>query len=121
MKKTKKSKSNSIPQVPGMKGKKLSYEKLRTVVVDTIQASKNPNWTPRQLIKKLKIANSKSDLVRVLDGLVKQKKLSVNSEGIYMSLEIKNQSSSSAHPAKASGKQTYQGRVDMTKSGSAYV
>lgn len=122
MKKTKKNKTTSIPPLTKIKGQKLPYEKLRALVFDTIQQSRNPAWTPRQLIKKLKIANGKSDLARVLDGLVKQGKLSVDAEGVYTSLLIKAKPSSTIQkPAKASGKPVYAGRVDMTRSGSAYI
>ncbi len=121
MKKTKKHKSNSIPQVSGSKGQKLPYEKLRILVLETIQLSKNPAWTPRQLIKKLKIANGKSDLIRVLEGLVKQGKLSVDAEGVYASQGKAKPSTPPQRPAKATGKPAYQGIIDMTRSGSAYV
>lgn len=88
---------------------------------ETIQQSKNPAWTPRQLIKKLKIGNGKSDLARVLEGLVKQGKLSVDAEGVYTGPGTAKVSTPTQRPAKASGKPTYQGIVDMTRSGSAYV
>src|SRR5258706_10290477 len=122
MKKTKKNKTTSIPHVSSIKGQKLPYEKLRVLVFETIQKSKNPAWTPRQLIKKLKIGNGKSDINRVLEGLVKQGKLSVDAEGVYTSLLAPKPSHpTTQRPSKASGKPTHKGIVDMTRSGSAYV
>ncbi|HZV69601.1 MAG TPA: ribonuclease R [Saprospiraceae bacterium] len=122
MKKSKKNKTNSIPLPVKTKGQKLPYEKLRVLVFDAIQQSKNPAWTARQLIKKLKIANGKSDVTRVLDGLVKQGKLSVDAEGVYTSLLVKTKPQATVQrPAKASGKPVYSGKVDMTRSGSAYI
>jgi len=121
MKKTRKHKSNSIPHSTGSKGQKLPYDKLRVLVAEAIKAGKNPAWTPRQLIKKLKIANGKSDVIRVLEGLVKQGKLSVDAEGVYNNLEKPKPSSTPQRPSKASGKPTYEGTIDMTRSGSAYV
>lgn len=122
MKKTKKNKTDSIPRTSGSKGQKLPYEKLRVLVFDTIQQSRNPAWTPRQLIKKLKIGNGKSDITRVLEGLVKQGKVSVDAEGVYTSLSVKTKSTTQIQrPSKASGIPVYKGRVDMTRSGSAYI
>lgn len=121
MKKTKKNKTNSIPHPTSTKGQKLPYEKLRVLVYETIKQSRNPAWTPRQLIKKLKIGNGKSDLARVLDGLVKQGKLAVDAEGVYTSLEKSKSTASPQRPVKATGKPIYEGTIDMTRSGSAYV
>ena len=122
MKKTKKNKSNSIPRPSSIKGQKLPYEKLRGLIWETIQKSKNPAWTPRQLIKKLKIANGKSDVIRVLEGLMKQGKLSIDAEGVYTMVGSATLPTDIAQrPAKASGKPTHKGTIDMTRSGSAYV
>src|SRR6185503_10314638 len=107
MKKTKKNKSNSIPPVSSIKGRKLPYEKLRVLMVETIRSGKNPDWTPLQLIKKLKIANGKSDITRVLEGLVKQGKLSVDANGVYSSLEKTKSPSPAQRPSKPTGKPTY--------------
>ncbi len=105
-----------------VKGKKLAYADLRTIVLDTLEH--NPNtWNARQLIKKLKIANSKPDLVRVLDALVKQGKVRSETEGEYIALASKARKSAKAvlTPGMPTGKNILQGRVDMTRSGSAYV
>ena len=61
---------------PSTKGKKLAYAQLRALVLDTLEKNSG-TWNPRQLIKKLKIANNKSDMLRVLEALVKQKKVTV--------------------------------------------
>lgn len=105
------------------KGHKLPYAKLRALAIETIQHSKSPSWTPRQLIKKMKVANSKPDMVRVLDALVKQGKLTLTEEDVYTS---KMQPKIKAEPVKTTpvavtGKNIHQGRVDMTRSGAAYV
>ena len=105
------------------KGHKLPYAKLRALAIETIQHSKSPSWTPRQLIKKMKVANSKPDMVRVMDALVKQGKLIRTEEDVYTSKMLPK---IKAEPVKASqvvvtGKNIHQGRVDMTRSGAAYV
>jgi ribonuclease R len=122
MKKTTKHKSKSDLHIANPKGQKLPYAKLRMLAIETIQQSKSPSWTARQLIKKLKIANGKADMTRVLDSLVKQGKLATAEEGIYTSLMRKKVK---AEPERVllpvTGKNVHQGRVDMTRSGSAYV
>ena len=124
MKKTKKSNTGSPIHTASPKGQKLAYAKLRMLAIETIQNSKSPSWTPRQLIKKMKIANGKADMVRVLDALVKQGKLATAGEEIYTSLMRPKVPSDTPRPAKAvavTGKNIHEGRVDMTRSGSAYV
>lgn len=122
MKKTKKHKSKSDLHIANPKGQKLPYAKLRMLAIEAIQQSKSPAWTPRQLIKKLKIANGKADMTRVLDALVKQGKLATAEEGIYTSLMRKKVNVEPERaPAHTTGKNVHQGKVDMTRSGSAYV
>lgn len=123
MKKKKKNKSGAPPDMANTKGHKLPYAKLRALAIETIQHSKSPSWTPRQLIKKMKVANSKPDMVRVMDALVKQGKLIRTEEDVYTSKMLPK---IKAEPVKASqvvvtGKNIHQGRVDMTRSGAAYV
>lgn len=107
--------------VANPKGNKLPYEKLRILVIDTIQRNKTQSWTARQLIKKLKIANGKSDVARVLESLVKQGKLSSSEEGVYTSQMTPKISDEIITPARAVGKNVHTGRVDLTRSGAAYV
>ena len=121
MKKTNKNKNGVPPHVTSTKGQKLPYEKLRVLVSDTIQRNKLQTWTARQLIKKLKIANGKSDVARILESLVKQGKLASHDEGVYASLMAPKVSDESILPSKPVGKNVHTGRVDLTRSGAAYV
>jgi len=89
--------------------------------MDTIQRNKSQTWTARQLIKKLKIANGKSDAERVLESLVKQGKLSVGDGGIYSSMMTPKVSGEKIRPSKAVGSDVHSGTVDLTRSGAAYV
>src|SRR6188474_2721175 len=114
MKKTKKSKTGA-PHTPNPKGQKLPYAKLRALAIETIQYSKSPSWTPRQLIKKMKIANGKADMTRVLDALVKQGKLASAEEGIYTSLlrpKVSTDKIQEVKPVNTKGKNIFQGRID---------
>ena len=118
MKKTTKT-NGGTPRIT--KGQKLSYDKLRGLIVDTIARNKIQDWTARQLIKKLKIANDKPDVVRVLDSLVKQGKLSSAGEGVYSSMMTPKVSREKTPDVKPVGKNVHTGVVDLTRSGSAYV
>src|SRR5688572_15056574 len=124
MKKTKKSKHTTSHHTSNPKGQKLPYAKLRALAIDTIQQSKSPSWTPRQLIKKMKVSNGKTDMTRVLDALVKQGKLATSEEGIYTSLlkpKVKLEKALEVTPILSKGKNVHQGKVDLTRSGAAYV
>ncbi len=121
MKKIKKLKTKSGASPEKVKGQKLPYASLRMQVLETLRHSKSPTWTARQLIKKLKIANSKSDMERVLNALVKQDKLSLVEEGIYASRMRPGVSTTPAPSVHTAGRDLLRGRIDMTRSGSAYV
>lgn len=121
MKKTKKNKSGAPRAAAIPKGQKLPYAKLRMLAIETIQNSKSPTWTPRQLIKKMKVANSKPDMTRVLDALVKQDRLTLVEEGTYASRMKPKKVVEQIKPVSVSGKNVHEGRVDMTRSGSAYI
>ncbi len=121
----KKKNKTKIPHTPSNhKGQKLPYAKLRMLVLETIQKSNSPSWTAPQLLKKLKIANSKPDIQRVLDGLVKHEKLAQKEEGVYTSMmRVKSVKDVEklAKPAKIHGSNVYEGKVDLTRSGAAYI
>lgn len=119
--KTKNNKIKSVASGGSSKGQKLPYEKLRIIITDALQRNKEQTWTARQLIKKLKIANGKSDVARILESLVKQGRLSSEGEGVYKSLMTPRVSGNEITPAKSVGKNVHQGTVDLTRSGSAYV
>src|SRR5690349_2592356 len=121
MKKTKKSDPKSAMSGTTGKGQKLTYDKLRIVVMDTIQKSKTQTWSARQLLKKRRVANGKRDIVRLLDGLVKQGKRSLADDGMYSSLMEPKMSKQAVVPAQAVSHDAVQGTVDMTRSGAAYV
>jgi ribonuclease R len=102
------------------KGRKLAYAALRSLVLETME--QHPSvWSARQLIKKLKIANNKSDVDRVFEALTKQGKLTATGEDGYTAVKRKIKSEKVATPIKSAGAKTVKGRVDMTRSGSAYV
>jgi ribonuclease R len=102
------------------KGKKLAYAQLRALVLDTLE--KNPGtWNPRQLIKKLKIANNKADLLRVLEALVKQKKVTVEDDESFKAVARKKSLVEASSSTASVSKDALRGKVDLTRSGAAYV
>ncbi len=121
--KKKKTNKTSIPRThSNHKGQKLPYAKLRMLVMETFQKSNSPSWTAPQLLKKLKIANSKPDIERVLESLVKHEKLVRKEEGVYASvMRAKPTEKKLAKPVKVSGSNVYEGKVDLTRSGAAYI
>lgn len=118
--KSKKSKPEKHSYSSTGKGQKLPYEKLRIVVLDAIRKNSSQTWSARQLIRQLKIGNGKPEIDRVLDSLVKQGKLVSESEGMYTSL-MEPRLSDKAPAARAVGKNVHTGKVDLTRSGAAYV
>lgn len=111
------------PSIPKgySKGEKLPYEKLRTLVMEAFQQSRAENISARQLLKKLKVANSKPDIMRVLDSLVKQGKITLHEEGMYSSNMERRVSNRKVETVKPVGSKVLQGVVDLTRSGAAYV
>ena len=84
MKQMKKAKRNTKTPAGSLpKGQKLPFARLRHLVQETLEAAPNRRWSPRQLIKELKIANSKPDLDRVLEALAKQQKIKSLGDGVY--------------------------------------
>jgi len=121
MKKKKKNSAGRAFASPHIKGKKLAYAQLRALVLDTMERSSG-SWNSRQLIKKLKIANNKTDVMRVLEALLKQKKVTAEKDESFKAVTRKKTSSES-EPATTVvvSKNALRGKVDMTRSGSAYV
>lgn len=120
MKKKKKNKASRGLVSPSTKGKKLAYAQLRALVLDTLEKNSG-TWNPRQLIKKLKIANNKSDMVRVLEALVRQKKVTSEGDDTFRAVNRKKTVATKTASAGPVSKNALRGRVDMTRSGSAYV
>lgn len=121
MKKSKKNHKKQSKDNFSHKGQKLTYEQLRVTLMNTFEHGREHTWTARQLIKKLKIANSKPDVVKALDSLVKQKKILASGEGFYGLTMTTATSVEESKTETASRKNVLTGRVDMTRSGAAYV
>ena len=98
------------------KGNKLSVPELTAQVLRLFQIHNSKKYTPKQVIEKLKVANNKESVVNVLNALVK-KELLVSLKEDYF--QIANRSEVRAQTKKET--KIYTGRVDMTKTGAAYI
>lgn len=123
----KKKKSNSkAPFAALPKGQKLPYARLRHLIQEAMNADPGRHWSPRQLIKDLKIANNKTDVERVLASLTEQKKIRRIDEGIYSVSGTKAPVAARTIGRRTRGKSesggmVHEGKVDMTRSGAAYI
>ncbi len=95
-----------------IKGSKLTAGILRKEIVRLFKRQPNKRFNAKQIIKKLKIANSKTSVNDALDKLAENGELKHIGEGKFRT----NNTSS-----KTTERATYEGIVDMTRTGSAYI
>ncbi len=94
------------------KSGKLKARDLERALYQEFKANARKELNPKQLLRKLKLKNSKDSVQAALDKLVATDKIKVNDQFRY-------QFNGSAREKRSN---TYaEGRVDMTRSGSAYV
>lgn len=97
---------------PKVKGKKLSTRDLQREVLRLYRRHPKKQFNPRQVIKKLKIANNKDAVQHAIEKLVEDNALTAKDNYRY-------QVRRDYVPARE--QQFAEGRVDMTRSGAAYV
>ncbi len=95
-----------------IKGSKLTAGILRKEIVRLFKRQPNKRFNAKQIIKKLKIANSKTSVNDALDKLAENGELKHIGEGKFRT----NNTSS-----KTTERATDEGIVDMTRTGSAYI
>lgn len=102
------------------KSKKLSPGKLKGKLIRQFQINPKKRYNSKQLIKKLKLNNSKHSVDLALKELANNGQLTSISEGRYKL--NKSSKDNQDLPKKNGGSQrTYVGKVDMTRTGSAYI
>ncbi len=94
------------------KSGKLKARDLERAIYQEFKANARKQLNPKQLIRKLKVKNSKDSVQAALDKLVETNKIKVNDEFRYQLDGAAKEKRSSSYA---------EGRVDMTRSGSAYV
>ncbi len=95
-----------------IKGKKLSSKQLQYQVLKLFQRHPKKRFNPKQIISKLKISNNKDSVQHVLNQLVEQ-------NDIIQLENFKYKVRRTAPPKSDQSLQT--GKVDMTRTGSAYI
>ncbi len=106
-----------------LKGQKLKPRQLKNYILKTLSSNPKDRFSPKAVIKKLKIANHADSVRMAMDELARNGEIEKIKEGKY---KIKNNGSSSRSSSKSKSKirvgdSQYTGLVDMTKSGTAYI
>ncbi|HRX28701.1 MAG TPA: ribonuclease R [Saprospiraceae bacterium] len=100
------------------KGQTINQENLQALIKKQLAVNKTKKYTPKQLLKKLKVTNPETDIVKALDALIKKGKVVNLRDDIYKWESLGE--SENRRKSKLPKKQ-YVGRVDMTRSGAAYI
>jgi len=95
-------------QHPSIKGRKLDYSDLKMATFRELRKSPHRNFSAPQLLKALKISNTKAEMSTMLIQLKKEGKIKEEGDGIYRVLKL-------------SSNKVYTGVVDMTRSGAGYI
>lgn len=102
------------------KGK--SSSDIKSFVAKVLQGNAKKRFTPKQLKKKMKVDNSVESIHQSLQALEKEGKVYQVKDGRYKWDRNVEPSSNSTKAAAGGGDETrYEGKVDMTRSGAAYV
>jgi len=99
------------------KSGKLKARDLERAILQELKANARKQLNPKQLLRKLKVKNSKDSVQAALDKLVASGKAKVNDQYRY---QFNGDSRSSNGRGKRSSDYA-EGRVDMTRSGAAYI
>ncbi|MEM6320570.1 MAG: ribonuclease R [Bacteroidota bacterium] len=98
-----------------VKGKKLAAHTLRVEIKKLFKRNAQKRFNAKQIIRKMKIANSRDSVNDALEKLAEKEVIrSLGGDKFKLNLQDINNGSSKE-------KQIYEGRVDMTRSGSAYI
>ncbi|MEM8527805.1 MAG: ribonuclease R [Bacteroidota bacterium] len=95
-----------------IKGKRLTAKQLQTEISKLFSRHQKKRFNAKQIIKKLRIVNNKDSVQHALEQLVEQKKLRPISEGKFKFVQPNSNSLD---------RSVETGRVDMTRTGSAYI
>lgn len=102
--------------------KKLSPEALQYRLLKQFSINPKKRYNSKQLIQKLKLSNKKDSIDLALKELATQKKLTAISEGRYKLNKVNKGDFKEPKKNKHKGlKKTYTGKVDMTRTGSAFI
>ncbi|CAH1002342.1 Ribonuclease R [Neolewinella maritima] len=103
---------------------KLKARDLERAIYQEFKANARKQLNPKQLQRKLKVKNSKDSVQAALDKLVSTGKVKVNGDFRYQYAGSQRNGSDGGGGGSKGGKRSNdyaEGRVDMTRSGAAYV
>jgi len=100
-----------------VKGQKLAAHTLRVEIKRLFKRQPQKRFNAKQIIRKLKLANSRDSVQNALEKLANKEVIrSIGDDKFKFNIKEAGGRSS------ANGEKTvYEGRVDMTRSGSAYI
>lgn len=98
------------------KSGKLKARDLERAILQELKANARKQLNPKQLLRKLKVKNSKDSVQAALDKLVATGKAKVNDQYRY---QFNGEARSNGRGKRSS--EYAEGRVDMTRSGAAYI
>ena len=100
-----------------IKGNKLSAKILKKEILRLFKRQSNKRFNAKQVIKKLKIANSKDSVNYALDELAEKDELKHIGGGKFRI----NGKSFTSSPRRSKDRTEHEGKVDMTRTGAAYI
>lgn len=106
-----------------LKGQKLKPRPLKNYILKTLSSNPKDRYSPKAVIKKLKIANHADSVRLAMDELVKTGdivKVKDNRYQIASNYKRSSKNNQGREKIRSTDSQ-YTGLVDMTKSGSAYI
>lgn len=103
----------------GKKGTKLSVRQLQGEVLRFLKRNPKKRYNPKQISRKLKLANNKDSVQYAIDKLLERKK--IQEVGDYKYQLASSESPSSRHSRSGGDRKEYVGYVDMTRQGSAFI
>ena len=100
------------------KGKKLTARQLQNEVFRLFKRNPKKRFNPKQILKKIKVANNKDSAQHALDQLVQQGKIRQLENYKY---QLQKSERGGGNARNRGDRQEYVGFVDMTRTGSAFI
>ena len=100
-----------------VKGRKLSSKDLKYQVGKFFQRQRSNKYNAKQIGAKLKVANSVDSIKHAINGLENDGLIVHHKDGKYKY----NKKANVETQSKSAAKKVYEGRVDLTRSGDAYI
>lgn len=101
-----------------IKGKKLNNRQLQHEILKLLRRNPKQRYNPKQLIRKMKVQNNKDAVQHALDKLVESNKAVDMGNYKY---KFETRQNDNPNNQSRNKRQTLTGRVDMTRTGSAYI